>query len=156
MADKQEPTMTLPPVGQIGIVVQDVEKVAAYYHDVFGWGPFQIMEVDLSESTYNGKKSNGRLKVAFAQSGPVEIELIQVLEGQMPHSDFLSQKGEGLQHLRFQVDDLDAVLADLAKRDIHPIWYWSLPEMGMKFTYIDSDKIGGVMFELFEMKQPPG
>ena len=33
--------------------------------------------------------------------GSLEIELIQPLEGQSPHKEFLDSKGEGIHHIAF-------------------------------------------------------
>ena len=147
----KEPKVKLPPVEQIGIVVKDIDKAIEYYSSTFSWGPFEVREVKLDGFTYKGKTGSCRLKLAFAKSGPIEIELIQVLEGETPHTEFLREKGEGLQHLRFRVDDLDKMLAELAKEGIYPIYHQRVSP-GVAFAYVNSDKVGGVMFELFERK----
>ncbi len=85
---------------------------------------------------------------AFAQSGSVELELIQVLEGETIHTEFLREKGEGLHHLRFKVDDLDAKLAGLAKEGIDVIFRKNLN--GVDFAYLNTDRFGGIMIELIE------
>lgn len=141
----------LPPVEQIGIVVKDVDKAIEFYSSIFGWGPFHVREANMEGFTYRGKKGSCRLKIALAKSGPIEIELIQVLKGETPHTEFLRERGEGLQHLRFRVDDLDATLPELAKEGIYPVFHQRVAP-GVAFAYINSDKIGGVMFELFEYK----
>ena len=149
---KKEFTVKLPPVEQIGIVVKDMDKAIEYYSSTFGWGPFEVREVKMDGFTYKGKTGSCRQKSAFAKSGPMEIELIQPMEGETPHTDFLRQKGEGLEHLRFRIDDLDKTLAELAKEGIHPIYHQRVsPDVA--FAYINSDKVGGVMFELFEYKK---
>ena len=91
--------MKLPPVEQIGIVVRNVEQSAKVYGSVFGWGPFQISEVDLKGCLYRGRPTDCRLKMATAQSGPLEIELIEVLDGESIHSEFLRERGEGIQQM---------------------------------------------------------
>ncbi len=93
------------------------------------------------------------MKIGFYRADPIEIELIQVLEGETPHTEFLRERGEGLQHLRFSVDNLDEMLAKLAKQGIEPVFQHSYPEVGISFAYLDTDKIGGVMFELIEIKK---
>lgn len=152
MAKEQEPRVKLPPVDQIGIVVEDVDKAVEFYSSVFGWGPFEIREFDNRGFIYRGRPVDCRLKMGFVRSGSVEIELIQVLEGEAPYTDFLREKGEGLHHLRFQVDDLDGMVAELAREGIEPEFHKSFPELGIKFAYLSSDKIGGVIFELIEDK----
>jgi len=91
------------------------------------------------------------LKIALAQPGPVEIELIQVLEGETPHTEFLKEKGEGIHHLGFHVDDLDGMLAALAKEGIEPVFYKTFSWMTV--AYLNTDKVGGVMIELIEIKK---
>jgi len=147
MAKEQTSRVKLPPLDQIGIVVKDVDQVMEYYTSVFGWGPFQVREVELKGFTYRNQPCDCRLKVAYLQSGPVQIELIQVLEGETPHTDFLRERGEGLQHLCFRVDDFAATAAELAREGIGPVWH--LPGVPV-FAYVNSDDIGGVMFELVE------
>ena len=154
MAKQQEPRVKLPPVEQIGFVVKDIDKAIEFYSSVFGWGPFRVYESEMKGFTYRGQKGDCRLKTAFAKSGPIEIELIQVLEGETPHTEFLREKGEGLQHLRFHVDDIDAMLTELAKEGIEPVWHHRLPEFGIAFAYLNTDKIGGVTLELIEGKVP--
>ncbi len=143
----------LPPVEQVGMVVKDMDKAIEYYRSVFGWGPFNVSEFELKGCSYRGKPSDCKLKIALTQSGPIEIELIQVLEGETPHTEFLREKGEGLHHLRFSVDDLDGVLAEWANEGIEPVWYHSMPEIGISWAYLNTDKVGGVMVELIEIKE---
>jgi len=154
MTEQRKPRVKLPPVEQIGIVVKDMDKAIEYYTSVFGWGPFVVRESETKGFTYRKQKGNCRMKTAFAQSGPIQIELIQVMEGETPHTEFLREKGEGVQHLRFNVEDLKGMLAELAKEGIEPIWQHSYPEYGIDFAYLNTDKVGGVIFELIEAKSP--
>ena len=152
MAEQKRGGVSLPPVDQIGIVVEDIDRAVEYYTNVFGWGPFQVRETEMEGFTYKGKAGSCRQKNAFAKSGPIEIELIQALEGETPHTEFFGKKGEGAEHLRFRVEDLDSTLAELAKEGIRPIYQKRFPDRGIAFAYLDSDKVGGVIFELIEIK----
>ena len=149
MAEGREPKLRLPPVEQIGIVVKDMDATMEFFSSVFGWGPWGVLDdLEMKDCLYRGKSCDARLKLAFAQSGSVEIELIQVLEGETIHTEFLRERGEGLHHLRFKVDDLDATLADLAKEGIDVIFRKNLN--GVDFAYLNTDKVGGIMIELIE------
>jgi 4-hydroxyphenylpyruvate dioxygenase-like putative hemolysin len=148
----KEPAVRLPPVEQIGIVVRDVDQAVEYFTSTFGWGPFKIREGEQKGFTYDGRTGDCRLKMAFARSGNVEIELIQVLEGETPHSDFLRRHGEGMQHLRFRVDDCEGMLAALAKEGVEPLWSQKFPGIAA-FAYMKTDKTSGLMVELFEKKE---
>jgi methylmalonyl-CoA/ethylmalonyl-CoA epimerase len=152
MSEQSVSKVKLPPVEQIGIVVKDVDKAVEYCSSIFGWGPFQVREVEMEGFTYRGQTGKCRLKMAFSRSGPIEIELIEVLEGETPHTDFLGQKGEGLHHLRFRVSDFDGMVATLAGEGICPVFHQKFADIA-SFAYLDTDRIGGVIFELFQLNQ---
>ena len=107
---KQEPTVKISELKQIGIIVEDLDKAIEYYSSHFGLGPFETHTMEVDGFTYRGKQGSCRLKVAFVQSGPMQIELVQPVDGKSPFSEFLREKGEGVQHFRFDVDDLDGRL----------------------------------------------
>ncbi len=154
MTSDQQSALALPPVEQIGIVVKDIERSVAFYQSVFGWGPFRISESTVKGCLYRGKPTDCRLKMAFAKSGSIEIELIQVLEGESIHTEFLREKGEGIQHLRFRVENVDELLKEWAKKGIEPVWHHTLPERGISWAYMDTGDVGGVMVELFQTREP--
>lgn len=147
-----EPAVRLPPVEQIGIVVRNIDQAVEFFTSMFGWSPFQIRESEMKGFTYDGRPGDCRLKMAFARSGDIEIELIEVLEGETPHSDFLRRHGEGMQHLRFRVDDFDGTLAALAKEGVEPLWSQRFPGIAA-FAYMKTERTSGLMVELFEMKE---
>lgn len=153
MTKQQKRGVKLPPVQQVCIVVKDIDRAIEYYTSTFGMGPFSVLDVDMEGVLLRGKPTSAKIKVAFTDSGPLQIELIQPVEGKSIYTEFLDSKGEGLHHLAFQVDDLDALLADLAKEGIKPIWQQRLPQFGIAFAYLNTDRIGGVIFELIEVKK---
>jgi methylmalonyl-CoA/ethylmalonyl-CoA epimerase len=145
MPKRRRTAVNLRDLDQITIVVKNMEAAIDYYGGVFGLGPFYVIEYP-AKMNYHGRSSTCRLKMGFALVGTMEIELIQVLEGESPLLEHLEEHGEGLFHLRFRVDDLDRTLSELAKEDIKPIWYDQRP--GGTMAYLDSQKVGGVRFEL--------
>jgi methylmalonyl-CoA/ethylmalonyl-CoA epimerase len=148
MAKQKESRVKLPAPNHLGIVVKDMDQAMEYYSSTFGWGPFEVQEVDMKmfPFTFRGQPGSGRFKVAIARLGSMVVELFQVLEGDTPYSDFHQQKGEGVHHLGFQVDDFDAALATLTQEGIEPIFHGRFGDGA--FAYFNTDKIGGVVFEL--------
>src|SRR3990172_751686 len=106
MSEQKEPLVRLKPPEQIGIVVKDLDRAMEFYSSNFGWGPFRTSEFEM-DIDYKGKDWKIRQRIAHAQCGAVEIELYHVLQGETPHTDFLAARGEGMQHLRFDVDNLE-------------------------------------------------
>ncbi len=147
----REPAVRLPAVEQIGIVVKDVDRAAEHFSAIFGWGPFKVREGEQKGFIYDGRTGDCRLRTALARSGEVEMELIQVLEGETPHSEFLRRHGEGLQHLRFRVADIDGMLAALAREGVDPLWSQRFPGVAA-FAYMKADRTSGLTVELFEKK----
>ena len=102
------------PLRQMGFVVRDVEKAMRHWVEVCGVGPwFHARDAVLPEFTYRGARHDGlRLSVAFANSGDVQIELIQQLCGTPSmFRDFLAEGGgrEGLQHWAAWPEDYDGL-----------------------------------------------
>ena len=153
MMDMKLAGTRLPAPDQVCIVVKDLDRAIEYYQSAFGLGPFRTMESATEDMAFRDWAGTARLRIGFAQMGPIELELIQVLEGETPHSEFLRQRGEGLHHIRFPVADLEATLAELARCGIQPVWRHNYEKAGISFAYLNTDQIGGTMFELIEDKR---
>ncbi len=134
---------------QVGIVVKNIDETVKFYTEVFGIGPFEIVNVDFSDATYYGQKAGYRGKRAFAKFGSVTLELIELIEGKTIHEDFLKEKGEGLHHIAFEVKDLKKAEEEAEKLGLKVI-QGRKREDGSGFAYLDSDRIGGAIFELIQ------
>ncbi len=139
--------LKLPPVYQLGYVVRDIEKACAFYEATYGVGPFQVLpEVDMDGVILRGTPVDTRIKVAFAKSDKIEIEFIQPLQGKNLYTEFLDARGDGIHHLGFLVDDMNAWKAQFAARGFEPVFH---RDMGvMEFAYFDTSEVGGLMLEL--------
>jgi hypothetical protein len=63
---------------QIGYVVDDLDEALAYWVDVVGVAPFFVYrDFELAECFYEGEAITQVISVAFAQAGPVQVELIE-------------------------------------------------------------------------------
>ena len=134
---------------QIGIVVTNVDETLKFYKEAFGFGPFEVRYVDYPTATYYGRLAGYRGKRAFFFMGPIQIELIELVDGKTIHEDFLREKGEGLNHLGFQVDNLEEATKRAEEAGFKVIQRFTRPD-NTGFAYIDSDKVGGVIFELIQ------
>jgi methylmalonyl-CoA/ethylmalonyl-CoA epimerase len=158
-AKQTEKKVALTVPDQIGIIVKDVDKAVAFYRSTFGWS-FVTYFPEL-EFTFRGEIGKAKLKVAMTQVGPLEIELIEVLEGETAHSEWLREHGGGLHHLRFPVEDYDATWATLADAGMENIFSQHRvrddtkrgKRSAIKNAYIDHKDMGGAVLEIFEMKE---
>ena len=147
--------MTLPPPAQVGVVVKNLSEAIDFYTRTFGLGPFQTLEFAPAQHWVNGKPTPIRLKIGLCQWGPLTLELIEPLEGDAPHKWFLEEKGEGMQHLGFIVENYDEWLSYLKREGIDVLMNAETDVEGMghvRAAYIQSDRVGGVLFELIEVK----
>jgi len=139
----------LGPIDQVSYVVADLDSALPHYEALYG--PFDVGEARMADCTIRGRQADCKLKLAVNQGGPLEIELIQVLEGETPHSEHLSAHGEGLHHVRFRVADVDAKLAELEKEGFESVFYKRFGP-GVAFAYLETPKdLGGSVIELLEM-----
>jgi methylmalonyl-CoA/ethylmalonyl-CoA epimerase len=134
---------------QIAVVVNSIDETVKFYQESFGMGPFEIRVVDFPNATYHGKKAGYRGKRAFAKLGPVTLELIELIEGKTVHEDFLREKGEGLHHIGFEVQDLKKAVG-IAEKQGMEVLQGTTREDGSGFAYLNSDKVGGMMVELIQ------
>ena len=149
MVDVESAIMEPSKLCQIGIVVKSVDETIKYFEKEFGFGPFEIRYVDYSDATYMGKKAGYRGKRGFFHLGPIEIELVELIDGKTIHEDFMKVHGEGLHHIGFEVKDLTAAKKNAEKAGFQITQGFSRAD-GSGFAYLDSDKTGGVIMELIQ------
>ena len=102
-------------VMQIGLVVKDMDAAIAKF-SAMGFGPFvpKLLPPD-SKVIINRNASHFEVDVQRSMIGNVELELCQPAAGDSPHQEFLDSKGEGIQHILFEVQDIEAELDRLTK-----------------------------------------
>lgn len=132
----------------VGVVVRDMDKTIHLLSSTFGIGPWDINERSYPQEQVIVGKGPFTYKVAFATLGPIELELIEVVEGNTIHSEFLNTKGEGLHHLGFRVPDLEQVVTALQQRGIGVLQ--SAFREGARYAYMDPAEFGGITVEFVE------
>jgi methylmalonyl-CoA/ethylmalonyl-CoA epimerase len=142
--------LNLPSMSQIGVVVKSVDDTMRHYEKLLGLGPFVVPEVKYFDTCYYGKPADFLFKMAFCSLGSVEMELIEPIQGPTIYHDFLKEKGEGLHHIGFDIKNLDETLLVCKELDIAVLQLGRTPAGG--FAYLDTEKIGGVIFELIQRK----
>jgi methylmalonyl-CoA/ethylmalonyl-CoA epimerase len=144
---------------QIGVVVRDIDRTMQALTEVFGIGPFRTITYPPAdrpdvERFYHGEPGEFRYRLAFTELGPVELELVQPLEGESIWADFLEEHGEGIHHIRFNVPDVHQVIEYLSAHDIEVSMMGSGLRPGTTFANFDSE--GKVGFTIEIMNPVPG
>lgn len=147
----------LGPVRQLGYVVRDIEAAMAHWARALGVAPwFYAERVPVEDFTCRGAPSDAALSIALANSGPLQIELIQQRnEAPSLYLDFLQQAGEGLQHVAFWSEDFDAGLARLAGAGYAVAQSGRIGRRG-RFAYTLNAAVPGNVVELSEVSGGKG
>lgn len=138
----------LGPIDQVGYVVANLDRVLPLYQALYG--SFTVTEYPMEGVSCRDKTVDCRLKIAFNRSSPVEIEIIQPLEGETPYGEHLRRHGEGLHHVRFRVASLDAKVAQLRQAGFVDVFSKRFAPT-LAFAYLEPPPaLGGSLIELFE------
>lgn len=141
---------------QIGVVVADVDQATRNLREIFGIGPFRVIDwppegrMDI-QKFYHSEPANFTARMAFTELGPVELELIQPVSGESIWADFLREKGEGIHHIRFNVNDIQPVQEYLAGFDILPAQHGSGIRPGTLWMNFASEEKVGFMIEVMNV-----
>lgn len=136
-------------ITQIGIVVKNLQKAMENYWKTLGIGPWRIFTFQppaFEEPMIRGKPMNYSMKIALAQIGSLQIELIEPLEGSSIYKEFLRQRGEGLHHMQSRPKDLNETLESFKKSGVNVLMSGKFGEGA--FYYMDSEPVLGIIFEV--------
>lgn len=138
----------LPSQLHVGVVVKDMDKTMQRLSLTFGIGPWDVKERSYPEERVVVGKGPFSYRVAFAALGPIELELIEVLEGSTIHAEFLNTKGEGIHHIGVRVPRVQPVVDTLQQHGIGVLQSAFREEA--RYAYMDPAECGGIMFEFVE------
>ena len=139
---------------QAAYIVDDVEAAARRWVTTTGIGPFLLVpHIRLVEYTYRGAAREGLdFSVALAQSGGVQIELIQQhCDNPSAYRDTIAKGAQGFHHLAIYCDDYDAAYAHYRERGFVAAVDGRFGPI--RFAYIDTSAALGCMVELVEQHE---
>ncbi len=151
MESKENPeNLTLPEPSHIGYVTRDIERTKKNLEKFCGCDSFTMMTPNYFNKKYYGEPEDFRAQLAFCRVGNIVYELIQILNGKTCYGDFLSEHGEGIHHLGYEISDLAIWTEAYKKVGIEAIM--SGERAGLKFAYFNTPEI---IVELIE-RTPEG
>lgn len=130
---------------QIGIVVPDIERGMASYRDMMGLGPFMRVDTDY-EGRYREWKGRIANKNAFTRWGDVYLEMVEPGIGNSNAKEWLDQRGPGIFHIGYAVDDMAA--RPLDAECVFESWGARLPDGGAAVIHLDTVAQLGYFLEL--------
>jgi len=151
---------TFGPLRQNGYVVNDLDAAINHWVSVIGVGPFfQVDRLPLTDFRYLGKPSNPDITVALAQSGDIQIELIQPNDHEpSAFRSFLASGREGLQHVAFWTTDFTTDLERHHRAGFQDLQSGRSGSGGPneRFVYFTAEQHPGTVIELSEITGPKG
>ena len=137
------------PIRQIGYVVRDLDAAMRSWC-ALGVGPWFTIRNLEQKGRYRGERCDATISIAFANSGPMQIELIQQ-HGDTPsiYREFLAAGGEGYHQLAWWVADFDAMMQKATAAG-WPI-VWSGEGGDTKFAYFELDPRISTVIEVTEL-----
>lgn len=143
----------LDPLDQVSFAVESVEAALPAFEAIFG--PFSVRRVRFTPDKvrYRGQPAEAELVLAFGRSGDLEIELVEVADGDAPTLEHLRRHGPGIHHLRFPVPALEATLATMNAEGFVTVLEGVGPS-GARFAFVEAPgRFGHALFELIQF--PP-
>ena len=135
--------MKIKRVDHLGVIVGDLDEAVQSFTEHLG------LKLDHTE------RYGDELDIAFLPCGETLVELIAPRTEEGSNADYLEQHGPGIQHVAFEVDDLDAALEELSERGVSPLGEAPLPGAGgMRIAFLDPESFGGILVELCEPVSP--
>jgi len=127
-------------VDHIGFVVRDIDEAIAFYtrvFDVSAWERLAMPERQMS--------------VAITRVGDTLLELIAPTSEQASFAKFLQERGPGMHHVAYRVEDIAVALAEVRARGIQLID--EVPRPGLHNTlaaFLHPKSTLGVLIELVQ------
>src|SRR6478752_8239791 len=126
---------------QVSIVVPDLDAAMRTYVEDYGIGPWDVYEFNpgnVAGMHEGGLAAEHSWRLALAQVGDVQWELVEPLEGDSVYARFLAERGPGVHHVGVGVRDYDATIAELSGRG-HEVLLGGTYN-GVTFSYLSTDR----------------
>ncbi len=127
-------------VNHIAVVVPEIEGALSFWRDALG---LELQHVEDVPSQ--------RAQVAFLPVDETEVELVQPTTTDSGVAKFLAERGGGMHHLCFEVDDIDGMLTNLKAKGIRLINETAMQLEGRKVAFIHPKSANGVLVELYQV-----
>ena len=129
-------------VDHVGIAVSNLDEAIKLYKDVLG---LELHGVEVVEEQ--------KVKVAFLPVGDTEVELLESTSPEGPIARYIEAKGQGIQHIAFQVDNIETALEEMKSKGVRLID--EKPRYGAggaKIAFLHPKSTNGVLIELCARK----
>jgi methylmalonyl-CoA epimerase len=132
----------LKSINHIGIAVKDLDASVVLFKKIFNF-----------DSVHQETVEAQKVRVASFKVGDVLIELTSPTDESSPIAKFIEKKGEGIHHIAFQSDDVNAELARLKTEGISLINESAVPGAhDMLIAFLHPKSTNSVLMEVCQPK----
>ena len=128
-------------INHIGIAVSSLEAHIPFYRDVL-------------KLPYKGTETvdDQKVRLAVFGVGEVNVELLEPTSPDSPIAAFIEKRGEGIHHLSYQVDDIEAQIASLKAAGVQMIDQTPRGgSHGSRIAFVHPKSSGKVLSELTQL-----
>jgi methylmalonyl-CoA epimerase len=131
--------MKIKRVEHIAVAVNNLRQSIDMMRDTFG------LEMEYEEQI-------GSIKLAMLPVGQTYIELLEGADSGDSIQTWIKEKGEGLFHICFEVDDIEGAIAELKAKNVKlQSDTWRNGHAGSKIVFLDPAATGNMLIELAEL-----
>lgn len=128
-------------IEHIGIAVASIEKSIPLFRDLLGIPLERVFESDEIKT-----------KIAFFPLGDSTIELIEPMDPESVVGKFIQKRGEGIHHICFGVENVEAALREFEAKGIELINKTpKKTQDGRTIAFLNPRSTNGVLIELEEI-----
>lgn len=127
-------------ISHLGVAVKDLEEAREYYRSVFG--------LESGEPMVGG---GGTVRASLVELDNATIELLEPIGNEGAIAKFLEKRGEGIQHVCYEVDNINAEIEALKAKGIEALGKPAPGAEGMA-VFLHPRGTHGVLVELVEKK----
>ena len=132
--------MKIIGIEHIGIAVKDLKTDAPFWKHILG-----------IDHTHSEKVEAEGVLTEIYDTGKGKVELLESLHPDSPVKKFLEDRGPGIHHVCFEVDDISIAIKELKESNIQVLSdNPTTGAEGYKVVFIHPKSTGGVLVELAE------
>ena len=134
--------MKILEIDHLGIAVDSIDNAVSFWRDILGL-PLSGRETVETQ----------KVTTAFMPVGASEVELLESSSPDSPIARHIEKRGQGIQHVAFRVEDIDAALCELKEKGVPLIDQVPRPGAGgTRIAFLHPRAANGVLVELCERK----
>lgn len=144
------PLWKIDNFNQVGVAVRNADRAAAFMEETFGIKCL-VLQMPPARAILRGKEVDFITKIAIARVGSIDLEMMEIMEGDHIVKEFLEKHGPGLHHLGIYVDDLNAAVREWTEKGGRLVQKTTHPD-GIGTAYLDAEsEMGTLYIELIKL-----